>query len=204
LQQLRLANTNYGVVMGKQYAALTDDITAFIQQQKIFFVATAAATGRINISPKGLDTLRVLSPNRIVWLNVTGSGNETAAHIQQQDRMTLMFCAFEGKPMILRVYGQAQAVHQTDSDWPELSALFDPLPGARQIFDLSINLVQTSCGMGVPYFEFAGERGQLEQWAVKKGVDGITQYWRQKNQYSLDGEPTHIVRKNLGSPDGDS
>jgi hypothetical protein len=187
--------------MGKQYAALTDDLATFIQQQKVFFVATAAATGRINISPKGLDSLRVLNPNRIVWLNLTGSGNESAAHVEQQDRMTLMFCAFEGNPMILRVYGHARAIHQTDSDWSELSALFDSIPGARQIFELNIDLVQSSCGMGVPYFDFAGERGQLEQWAVRKGTDGITQYWQQKNQYSLDGVPTHIVRKNAAPHD---
>lgn len=187
--------------MGKQYTALTDNLEAFIQQQKMFFVATAAATGRINLSPKGLDSLRVLSPNRIAWLNLTGSGNETAAHVGQQDRMTLMFCAFEGNPMILRVYGHARAIHHTDAEWPELLALFDPVPGARQILELNIDLVQTSCGMGVPYFDFAGERGQLEEWAVKKGKDGIKQYWQQKNQYSLDGLPTHIVSKNVGIPD---
>jgi hypothetical protein len=187
------------IIMGKQYTVLTDKLVEFIKQQKLFFVGTAAETGRVNISPKGLDSLRVIDVNRIIWLNLTGSGNETAAHVQQQNRMTLMFCAFEGNPMILRVYGQATVVHQTDPQWRELSGLFEPMPGARQIFDLTIDLVQTSCGFGVPYFDFVAERDQLDQWALKKGPDGISEYWQQKNAYSIDGMETHIVEKNLGA-----
>ena len=183
--------------MGKQYTELTDKLTDFVKQQKLFFVGTATETSRINISPKGMDSLRVLNPNRLIWLNLTGSGNETAAHVQQHDRMTIMFCAFEGNPMILRIYGHARVVHLSDQEWENLYRLFKPLPGARQIFDLNIDLVQTSCGMGVPYFDFVAERGQLDEWAIKKGEDGIVQYWEQKNQYSLDGAPTHIVKKNI-------
>lgn len=182
--------------MGKKYEALSDDHIAFIAAQKIFFVGTAAAEGRVNISPKGMDSLRVLGPNRVVWLNVTGSGNESAAHVQQNPRMTVMFCAFEGDPKILRLYGTARAIHHSDADWAELAALFPPLPGARQVFDLTVDLVQTSCGFGVPFFDFAGQREQLNEWANKKGESGIRQYWADRNAVSLDGQPTHIVEKN--------
>ncbi|MCI0505786.1 MAG: pyridoxamine 5'-phosphate oxidase family protein [Gammaproteobacteria bacterium] len=183
--------------MGQRYSEITDKLSQFIGKQKIFFVGTAAAGGRINISPKGMDSLRVLDKNRVVWLNVTGSGNETAAHVLEFPRMTIMFAAFEGDPMILRVYGNAKAVHRNDVAWNELYSLFNPLPGARQIFDVTVDLVQTSCGMGVPFFEYTGEREQLNQWAVKKGAEGIKTYWKEKNQTSLDGKPTHIAEKNL-------
>lgn len=181
--------------MGQHYTELSDKLKQFIEAQKIFFVGTAAADGRVNISPKGLDSLRILGKNRVVWLNVTGSGNETSAHVQENPRMTLMFAAFEGNPMILRLYGEAKVIHKTDPEWEALFPLFDPLPGARQIFDLSINLVQTSCGMAVPFFEYVGERGQLNDWAIKKGEQGIRAYWHEKNQTSLDGKPTRIVEK---------
>lgn len=183
--------------MGQKLEALNDKLTDFIQQQKIYFVGTATKDSRVNVSPKGMDSLRVMSPNQIVWLNVTGSGNETAAHVQQQPRMTLMFCAFEGAPLILRLYGSAKVVHRQDPQWNELYRLFHPLPGARQIFVLDIDLVQTSCGMAVPFFNYVEEREQLNEWAVRKGEDGISEYWEQKNQTSLDGLPTYIVEKNL-------
>lgn len=179
--------------MGKKYPALDETHMAFIRAQKIFFVGTAAAQGRVNVSPKGLDSLRVLSPQRVAWLNLTGSGNETAAHVHEQDRMTLMFCAFEGAPNILRLYGHAQAIHPRDEAWREFAALFPAIPGARQIFDLSIDLVQTSCGFGVPLFEYAGERDQLLRWAEGKGEAGLRQYWQDRNQVSLDGKPTGIL-----------
>lgn len=183
--------------MGQQYDALSDKLTNFIESQKIFFVGTAAPQGKVNVSPKGMNSLRILSPNRVLWLNVTGSGNETAAHLLSTPRMTLMFCAFEGNPMILRLYGTARAVHRGDADWEELFTQFDPLPGARQIFDLHIDMVQTSCGMAVPFFDYSEEREQLQDWAIKKGEAGIAQYWKDKNQLSLDGEPTLIVEKSL-------
>ena len=168
----------------------------FISQQKIFFVGTATADSRVNISPKGMDSFRVLSESRVIWLNVTGSGNETSAHVQQNSRMTIMFCAFEGEPLILRLYGPAKVVHQNDTEWEYLFGIFKPLPGARQIFDLSIDLVQSSCGMAVPYFNYVGERELLSDWAVKKGEDGLKNYWEEKNQQSIDGIPSHIVEKN--------
>lgn len=183
--------------MGQKFDALSDRLIEFIQQQQLFFVGTATEDSRVNISPKGMDSLRVLTPNRLIWLNVTGSGNETAGHIQQHPRMTIMFCAFNGKPMILRLYGTAGVIHQNDKEWNELFPLFDPLPGARQIFDLNIDLVQTSCGMAVPCFDYQGEREQLNNWAEKKGDAGIEDYWRVKNSKTIDGIATHIEDKNL-------
>ena len=181
--------------MGKQYTQLSDHLTDFIARQKIFFVGTAAADGRVNVSPKGMDTLRVVSANRVVWLNLTGSGNETAAHLLEQSRITLMFCAFEGDPLILRLYGHARALHPRDSEWAALLPLFPNLNGSRQVVDVAIDLVQTSCGMAVPFLDFKSGRDQLEKWADKKGAQGVREYWEEKNQISLDGKPTHILSK---------
>ena len=182
--------------MGQQYSELSQKHIDFIEQQKIFFVGTATDQSKVNISPKGMDSLRVLDNSTVAWLNVTGSGNETAAHVQTHPRMTIMFAAFEGAPMILRLYGNATAVHHKDTEWAALLALFPHVPGARQIFKLSIDTVQTSCGMAVPYFGYEGEREQLNHWAIKKGEDGIRDYWEQKNQVSLDGIPTNILARN--------
>jgi hypothetical protein len=179
--------------MGQKYTSISDKLRAFIEMQKIFFVATAGANGRVNASPKGMDSLRVINQNRVMWLNVTGSGNETAAHVQENGRMTLMFCSFDGDPMILRLYGQATVIHPRDERWEALSKQLPQIPGARQVFDLQVDLVQTSCGMSVPFFDYAGEREQLKEWAVKKGEEGIRTYWREKNQFSLDGNPTLIL-----------
>ncbi|RKT37991.1 pyridoxamine 5'-phosphate oxidase family protein [Thiocapsa rosea] len=181
--------------MGRKFDELSERHIRFIAEQKIFFVATATKDSRINLSPKGMDALRVVDVGRVLWLNLTGSGNETSAHVQRDPRMTLMFCAFEDPPMILRVYGAARVVHPGDPDWADLLSLFKPLPGARQIFDLAVHLVQTSCGMGVPYFAYRGDREQLVDWAVKKGDEGVRDYWEQKNQVSIDGIPTRIVEK---------
>ena len=179
--------------MAKLYKHISPKLQQFIENQKIFFVATATADSRINLSPKGMDSLRVLDPNRIAWLNVTGSGNETAAHVQENPRMTLMFTAFEDNPLILRLYGTARAVHKDDAEWQLLFPLFRPLPGARQIFDLTVDLVQTSCGMAVPLYDYAGEREQLNAWAEKKGEEGIEGYWKDTNHTSLDGKPTRFA-----------
>ena len=178
--------------MGRRYTEISDQLKTFIEDQKIFFVGTATVDSRVNVSPKGMDSFRVLDPNRVAWLNVTGSGNETAAHVQEHPRMTVMFASFEGKPMILRLYGTARAIHPRDTEWEALSKLFPPIPGARQIFDVAIDLVQTSCGMAVPFFDYVEEREQLSDWAEKKGPEGIHVYWEQKNQTSLDGKHTNI------------
>ncbi|MDH3975547.1 MAG: pyridoxamine 5'-phosphate oxidase family protein [Deltaproteobacteria bacterium] len=182
--------------MGQQYSEISDKIKQFIEDQKIFFVASAATDGRVNVSPKGMDSLRVFDKNRVLWLNVTGSSNETSTHIQENPRMTLMFAAFEGNPMILRLYGQAKVIHKNDVEWKALYALLHPIPGARQIFDLTIDLVQTSCGMAVPLFDYVGEREQLTNWAAQKGEEGIKAYWQEKNQLSIDGKATNIMSKN--------
>lgn len=183
--------------MGQLFSELAERHIQFIAEQKLFFVGTATADSRVNISPKGMDSFRVLSNSRVVWLNVTGSSNETSAHVQQDPRMTIMFCSFEGAPLILRLYGSAKVFHRNDPEWDSLFPLFPPLPGARQLFDLSIELVQTSCGMGVPCYEYAGERQLLNDWATKKGDEGLKRYWEEKNRTSIDGIPTHIVEQNI-------
>jgi len=183
--------------MGQQFSELSQEHIDFIALQKIYFVGTATDDSKINISPKGQDSFRVLSPSKVAWLNVTGSGNESAAHIELNPRMTIMFTAFEGKPLILRIYGKAKAIHQNDSDWQEYASLFPVLPGTRQIFVVTVDMVQKSCGMSVPFYEYIGEREQLKDWAIAKGQSGITDYWKQKNQHSIDNIPTHIVEKNL-------
>ncbi|KAA0446103.1 MAG: pyridoxamine 5'-phosphate oxidase family protein [Candidatus Thioglobus sp.] len=182
--------------MGEKYQEIPKNLQDFIAAQKLFFVATASAKSYINLSPKGSDSLRVLSKNRVIWLNLTGSGNETAAHAED-GRMTIMFCAFAGSPMILRLYGKATAVHKNDKQWAQLYSLFPANIGARQIFDLQVDLVQTSCGMAVPFFDYQSERHQLDDWASKKGGDGIAKYWQDKNAISLNGKPSKIKDKNL-------
>ncbi len=185
--------------MAQRFGAISDTLKTFILEQKIYFVGTAAAQGRVNISPKGMDSFRVLDANRILWLNVTGSGNETAAHLQEDPRMTIMFCAFEGKPMILRLYGEARTIYPEDEPWEMLAAQFEPLlPGARQIIDMKVDLVQTSCGMGVPFMDYSGEREALNDWAKKKGDAGIQAYWEEKNQQSIDGKLVRIGKRATG------
>ena len=178
--------------MGRKINEIDKKLQEFIEQQKIFFVGTAAADGRVNVSPKGMDSLRIVNSNRIIWLNVTGSGNETAAHLMEFNRITIMFCAFEGTPMILRLYGTGKVIHPRDPAWMEYINLFPNLPGARQLVDVNVELVQTSCGMAVPFMEYRAGRTALNDWATKKGESGIQQYWEEKNQTSLDGKPTGI------------
>lgn len=178
--------------MAKFYDKLTTRLQTFIKNQKVFFVATAPEEGRINLSPKGMDSLRVVSKNRVLWLNVTGSGNETAAHLSENPRITIMMCSFEGAPNILRIYGKGRAIHPGDSDWKEVVNLFPETPGTRQIFDISVESAQTSCGMSIPFFEYKGEREELNDWAREKGSDGIQKYWQDKNRTSIDGKPTGL------------
>jgi hypothetical protein len=174
------------------FAHIEKRLQDFIEQQKIFFVGTAAPEGRVNIALKGMDTLRIIRPDRIVWLNLTGAENETAAHLAESPRMTLMWCSFDAKPMVLRVYGNAGCIHQRDAAWDELAALFPPIPGARQILDLEVNFVLTSCGFGVPRFEFVGERDTLRRWAEQKGDEGLRKFWEDRNRLSIDGKVTAI------------
>jgi hypothetical protein len=178
--------------MGKRFDGLSEDHRAFIAAQHMFFVATAARDGRVNVSPKGMDSLRVLTPNRILWLNATGSGNETAPHLADSPRITLMWCSFTTRPMILRAYGTARALHRADPDWPALAALLPDLPGVRQIVDFAIDLVQTSCGYAVPFMASTVDRPVLRDWALGKGEAGLRDYWATRNDRSLDGVPTGI------------
>ena len=178
--------------MAKRFPALEPQHQDFIAAQKVFFVATAPLPeGRVNLSPKGMDSLRVLGPNRILWLNLTGSGNETATHLARDPRMTLMWMSFDTRPLILRAYGTARAIHHSDPDWPVLSALLPDEPGARQLIEMQVDLVQTSCGYAVPYAE-ARERPTLRKWAEDKGEDGLHAYWREKNAENIDGADTGI------------
>lgn len=178
--------------MAKQFECFNNNHIAFIGQQSLFFVATADREGQVNVSPKGMDTLRVIDPHHVAWLNLTGSGNETAAHLLNHNRMTLMWCSFDKTPLILRAYGQAQCHHINDVDWLALRALFPDYPGARQIFTMSVNLVQTSCGFAVPLYKFVSERTTLIDWATQRGQSGIEQYWQDKNQFSIDNKETGI------------
>lgn len=182
--------------MAQQYLEISDSIKEFIEKQKVFFVGTATGDSKVNISPKGMDSFRILDKNRVIWLNVTGSGNETSAHIQVNSRMTIMFMALEGKPMIVRLYGSATVIHKNDAEWDCLISMFPSIPAARQIFDVKIELVQTSCGMAVPYYNYAGGREQLNDLHHKIGEVRVTEYWKEKNQYSIDNIPSNIVAKN--------
>ena len=177
--------------MAQQFPSIEDRHRAFIEAQRIFFVASAAATGRVNVSPKGMDSFRVLGPNAVAYLDVTGSGNETAAHLLASGgRLTIMFCAFDGAPVILRLYGTGLSLPLGSDGYAGLIRRFEELPGARQIIRLDVDLVQTSCGMGVPLFDYRQEREALRNWASRKSPEEIRKYRRLKNMKSIDGLPT--------------
>jgi hypothetical protein len=179
--------------MAKFYSELTDQLLEFIKQQNIFFTASAPEQGRVNLSPKGMDTFRCLSSREVAYFDLTGSGNETSAHLEQNGRLTIMFCSFTGSPLILRLYGQGRVIRPRDPDWSAYLQHFDPLPGQRQIIGLAIASIQTSCGFGVPQYDFVGHRDQLVQWADKKGESGLEDYRATKNQTSIDGLPTGLL-----------
>ncbi len=179
--------------MGKKLDEITPELQTFIEQQKLFFVGTAASEGRVNISPKGLDSFRIINKNKVIWLNLTGSGNETAAHLLKNNRMTIMFCAFEGKPLILRLYGQAKMYHERDIEYSNYIDKFPKNTGSRQIIEISVDLVQTSCGYAVPFMDFKEDRLQLYSWAEKQGKERIKNYWKEKNTKSIDGFDTNIL-----------
>jgi hypothetical protein len=185
--------------MGKFHNSIKDSHLEFIVKQKMFFVSTAPLdpNGHINLSPKGLDSFRVISENEVAYLDHVGSGNETSAHTLENGRITFMFCSFEGPPNILRLYGKARAVLPNSKDWVQYAGHFDIPPSVRQIFVARIHLVQTSCGFGVPLFQYMGERDQIREWAEKKGKDGLEAYIKEKNLKSLDGLPTDHAVSNL-------
>ncbi|NCF18257.1 MAG: pyridoxamine 5'-phosphate oxidase family protein [Haliea sp.] len=178
--------------MAEQFERLEHEHVQFIGRQQLFFVGTAGTEGRVNISPKGMDSFRVVAPDRVAWLNLTGSGNETAAHVLENGRMTILFCSFERQPLIMRLYGVARASHPRDQRWRELEQLFPDYPGGRQVFEMDLDLVQTSCGYAVPHYQYQGERDTLVKWSEKRGQSGIETYWRERNGVSLDGKDTGI------------
>ena len=180
--------------MSKFYDQISENLQHFIAAQHMFFVASAplSAEGHVNLSPKGRDSLRVLSPNRVAYLDLIGSGNETTAHLRENGRITLMFCAFEGAPNIVRLYGTGRTVLPTHPEWGELSGLFPTYINQRQIIMADIDKVQTSCGYGVPFMDYVGERDTMERWAETKGAEGLVQYQCEKNVTSLDGMPTPL------------
>jgi hypothetical protein len=181
--------------MAKWHDEIDEKLSAFIAAQKMFFVATAGPEGRVNLSPKGLDgTFAVLGPRRVAFVNLTGSGNETAAHLRLNDRITLMFCAFSGPPNIVRLYGTGWAIGAGGPGWDEFSGLFADLPGKRQIIEVVVEEVVTSCGYGVPLMDFVGQRETLVKWAEKKGDEGLRAYWREKNTLSFDGLETGVLQ----------
>lgn len=178
--------------MAKQFSAIDDNLRAFIERQKIFFVASAAPTGRVNLSPKGTDSLRVFSPNRVAYLDLTGSGNETSAHVEacEDRRLTMMFCAFEGPPVILRLYGRGSVFRLGTKEYAALLPRFAETIGARQIVQLDVERVQTSCGYAVPLMDYREERPNFIRWAENKGETGLETYRRENNVASIDGFPT--------------
>lgn len=183
--------------MGKFFESIVPAHKTFIEEQHIFFVATAplSAEGRVNLSPKGLDCFKVLSDHEVAYMDLVSSGNETSAHTLENGRITFMFCSFEGKPNILRLYGKGSTVLPGTAAWEIYSPHFRIYPSTRQIIIAEIDLVQTSCGFGVPLFDYSGERDIHFEWAERKGAEGLKEYINQKNMVSLDGLPTDLSRK---------
>lgn len=183
--------------MAKQFPHLSDDLADFIRRQQIFFCGSAADDTRVNITPRPTEYLRITGPNEALFLDLTGSSNETAAHMLADGRMTLMFCAYAGPPMILRLYGTGRRVARNEAEFDALWAQHfegDVPVNARQIFVQSFDLVQTSCGYGVPLFEYQKERPSLRNWAADKSPEDIRAYWEKKNVTSMDGLPTEILK----------
>jgi hypothetical protein len=185
--------------MAAFYKQIDPKFQDFIAEQHIYFVASAPNDGRINLSPKGMNSFRCLDANTVAYLDLTGSGNETSAHLAQNGRLTIMFCSFTEKPLILRLYGTGRAVRPRDEDWSALYAKFEPLAGTRQIILMTVETVQTSCGFGVPFYDLKGERPTLVDYWEKQGAEGVADYWAQKNTQSIDGLPTYLLDTSFSS-----
>ena len=186
--------------MGKVMDEISEELAEFIRGQRVFFVATAplSAEGHVNLSPKGLDTFRILSPKRVAYADMTGSGNETSAHLAENGRITLMFCGFEERPKIVRIYGRGRTVLRGEAEWAELAAMFGEQIGLRQMIVIDVSRVMTSCGFGVPMMKFVDEREMLEEWAQKKGTERLEAYRWEKNVRSIDGLVTPLGKRIVG------
>ncbi|HTN87506.1 MAG TPA: pyridoxamine 5'-phosphate oxidase family protein [Sorangium sp.] len=186
--------------MGRTFSELDDELTGFLAEQHLFFVASAPSGdgGHVNVSPKGYDTFRVLDPRTVAYLDLTGSGVETIAHLRDNGRITLMFCAFAGPPRILRLQGRGEPVFPGDPRFDALASLFPPLPGVRSVIRVALERIATSCGYAVPLMAYEGERDTLSKWAERKGPEGLSRYRLEKNTRSIDGLP------GLPPPPGDA
>ena len=187
--------------MAQQFDRIEPEHKSFIARQKIFFVASAAAAGRVNVSPKGMTSFAVLGDNQVAYLDCTGSGSETRAHLLESPRLTIMFAAFDGDPVILRLYGQGRSYLRGGPDYAALLPNFEEMPGARQIVALDVDLVQTSCGMAVPYFDYKADRQNLVRHWTRQGLDNLRKYWLKKNMRSLDGLPTSFAPEAMLPPE---
>ncbi|WP_437668923.1 pyridoxamine 5'-phosphate oxidase family protein [Sorangium sp. So ce131] len=177
--------------MGRTFSELDDELAAFITEQHVFFVASApsGSGGHVNVSPKGNDTFRVLDPRTVAYLDLTGSGVETIAHLRDNGRITLMFCAFAGPPRIVRLQGRGEPIFPEDPRFEALAGLFPRLPGVRSVIQVALDRIATSCGYAVPLMTFERERDTLSKWAVRKGPEGLVRYRQEKNATSIDGLP---------------
>jgi hypothetical protein len=176
--------------MGRTYPTIPDHLASWMEQQPMFFVATAPRDGgHVNVSPKGGDTFRVLSPTEVAYLDLTGSGAETLAHIRENGRLTVMFCSFDAKPQILRLYGQGESVRPGEPGWDGLAARFPEYPGVRSVIRLAVERVATSCGYAVPEMDLVRPRTKLDEWSARKGEDALVDYRAEKNTTSIDGLP---------------
>jgi hypothetical protein len=178
--------------MSKWYEVLTPEIKEFIAEQMMFFVATAPNACRINLSPKGMDTFRILGDRRVIYLDITGSGNETASHLYENGRITIMFCSFDKSPRIVRLYGHGRTIHPRDEQWTEYLAMFPDIPGLRQIMEIDIDSAMTSCGYAVPKLDHLTERDTLRKYWEKRGDTALDKYHRDMNERSIDGLPTRM------------
>ena len=178
--------------MAQFFPHLDETLKAFIAEQHMFFVATAPGEGRVNLSPKGMDTFRVLGDSTACYLDLTGSGNETAAHLRDNGRITIMWCSFGGTARIMRIFGRGRVVRPGSGEFERLIGLFPAIPGVRQIMVIDIDEAQTSCGYAVPQYELVRERPTLAKWAEQKTGKELHDYWTRKNVHSIDGLPTGI------------
>jgi predicted pyridoxine 5'-phosphate oxidase superfamily flavin-nucleotide-binding protein len=188
--------------VAKMFERIEPAHRTFIEKQRIFFNASAASAGRVNVSPRAAALLRILDESTVVYLDLTGSGNETAAHLRENNRLTLMFCALEGAPMILRLYGEGRILRRGTDEYARLlSSHFSNAepPGTRQMVHLRVNLVQTSCGYNVPLFQYQAERETLTNWADAKGPEGLEEYRRKNNERSIDGFPTGMFEESVAN-----